>query len=155
MINMSDECEYEGPELETLPGDVSEVVKKAMVMLPANVRLVLDTQNWPGGTDQTYRVDFGDFDRIYISNSRDTDVEAVHMFRSGNQYTIRIEGNAEGKRKEALGYEQDKLWTVAMPGDQILINGMFMRRFRQWVEARPKEGKHYNTGRQDRKPMSL
>jgi len=142
---------YQGPEIESLPQDVAELVEQVLKRM-SKINIALEQRNWDGGIDPHYGVNLGDFEIVYVANKDDTDIETLLMFRENNQYTMRFSG--EPGRREVLAYDPNELWTLAKPGDKIQVGGVYQRRFGQWIEAKPKvEG--YTLGRNDREPMNL
>lgn len=163
-------CVYEGPKVEELPTEIADVVNNALKQLPGSAKLVVQEIPFDPkapATNEKFSVDYDDFSAIYIGNEEDTDIESALLmvppkqysetvFLNQPKYLLKIEGRLPpGRRRQALGYDASKLWTVARPGDKHEKYAI-LETMQNWIEAVPKDGKGYGSiGKRREKPVML
>ena len=162
-------CAYEGPKVEELPTEIADVVNSALKQLPESAKLILKEIPFDPkapATDEMHLVNYEDFSVIYIGNKEDTDIELALLmvppkkysetvFLNQPKYHLRIEGKLPpGTRRQALGYDASKLWTVARPGDKHEKYAT-LTTVEQWIEAVPKEQGYGSIGKRREKPAML
>jgi len=132
-MNSKQECGYEGPDLESVPRYISELVKGMKAQLPAHVTVELSRIPIKQDDDASLPFDLKDYAATYVSDDRGL-VQVVYH-EEEDSFNVRITGElTQGIRERVMGYDKTKLETLLTP-EQSMSQGPEITRYPWLIEG--------------------
>lgn len=119
MIDFS--INYQGPDLDSLPTSISDIIRPMIEKLPPNTTLELSRYSSKPGQEEELMFDPRDYKVVYASDNRGVvqaiffEGEETYNVRIVNELTLAVDALSRKDREDIMGYDKAKLDVLFTP----------------------------------------